>query len=128
MRLPRMNTRRWMVAVAVLALGCAGLVAWERTRACWAKASAHFTQAEFYEQSANGGGGGTVRVYGVLRWTFFGQEVRGCNVYKIPGARNSEERARLHARAQYHERMGDKYARAARYPWLPLPPDPPLPE
>jgi hypothetical protein len=28
----------------------------------------------------------------------------------------------------YHERMGEKYDRAARYPFLPVAPDPPEPE
>jgi hypothetical protein len=28
----------------------------------------------------------------------------------------------------YHTRMWEKYQRAARYPWLPVEPDPPLPE
>ena len=28
----------------------------------------------------------------------------------------------------YHEGMAEKYRRAARYPWLPVAPDPPMPE
>jgi hypothetical protein len=31
-------------------------------------------------------------------------------------------------RIAYHESMMEKYARAARYPWLPVEPDPPEPE
>ena len=28
----------------------------------------------------------------------------------------------------YHDAMFEKYDRLARYPWLPVPPDPPMPE
>ncbi len=30
-------------------------------------------------------------------------------------------------RAEYHSRMSDRYTFAARYPWIPLLPDPPEP-
>jgi len=31
-------------------------------------------------------------------------------------------------RSLWHERMAAKYERADRYPWLPVPPDPPMPK
>jgi len=35
--------------------------------------------------------------------------------------------AALNKRAEYRAELGRKYERAARYPWLPVPPDPPPP-
>ena len=37
-------------------------------------------------------------------------------------------RVREQAIATHYARLKDKYERAARYPWLPIAPDPPLPE
>jgi hypothetical protein len=34
----------------------------------------------------------------------------------------------LHRRREYYDQMRKKYERAARYPWLPVAPDPPEPE
>jgi hypothetical protein len=34
----------------------------------------------------------------------------------------------FHALLNYHASLSEKYARAARYPWLPVEPDPPMPE
>jgi hypothetical protein len=36
--------------------------------------------------------------------------------------------SKLTALRQYYERLAAKYRRVARYPWLPVPPDPPEPE
>ncbi len=36
--------------------------------------------------------------------------------------------ALLQRRVEHHLKMGVKYERAARYPWLPVEPDPPEPE
>jgi hypothetical protein len=38
------------------------------------------------------------------------------------------ERASLNRREAYHAALTAKYERAARYPWLPVAPDPPEPE
>jgi hypothetical protein len=38
------------------------------------------------------------------------------------------EQARQRERVEHFERLGLKYERAARYPWLPVAPDPPEPE
>lgn len=43
--------------------------------------------------------------------------------------RQADHRAARWERAvEYHAAMKRKYERAARHPWLPVPPDPPLPE
>jgi hypothetical protein len=43
--------------------------------------------------------------------------------------RRGDPRAKLaYARADYHQAMWLKYFHAARYPWLPVEPDPPVPE
>ena len=36
--------------------------------------------------------------------------------------------ARMERQTAYYESMARKYERAARYPWLPVEPDPPMPE
>jgi hypothetical protein len=45
-----------------------------------------------------------------------------------PSVTDAEARRRFHARITWHEVMNAKYERAARYPWLPVEPDPPEPE
>jgi hypothetical protein len=42
--------------------------------------------------------------------------------------REGEAEANHTRRADYYARSARKYERAARYPWLPVPPDPPAPE
>lgn len=46
----------------------------------------------------------------------------------VEAAREDTIIARDRARAAWHERLRLTYERAARYPWLPGPPDPPEPE
>jgi hypothetical protein len=52
-----------------------------------------------------------------------------------PGVSAQETRRRIEAeeksarrRAEHYQRLESKYERAARYPWLPVEPDPPMPE
>jgi hypothetical protein len=93
MRLPRMTTRRWMVAVAVIAVGCAVL------------ASLIEMRRERFARIAD----------------------RHISVFLTPAQVRDPER-RSAERLDWHSKMADKYMRAARYPWLPVEPDPPNPK
>ena len=101
MRLPRMTTRRWMIAVAILAVGLA-TVAHHRGLGLRQRAAYH----ETIELEA-----ATVGELALAaRWPKAAAQVRA----------NAATRDR-------HARLKEKYWRAARYPWLPVGADPPEP-
>ena len=106
MRLPRMKTRRWMIAVAILAVGLA-TVAHHRGLGLRQRAAYHETI-----------------------------ELEAATVGELEPAAWWPEAARVRARAAVranaairdrHARLKEKYWRAARYPWLPVEADPPEP-
>ena len=98
MRLPRMTTRRWMVAVAVVAVACAATIAlMERSRR-FAHIARHHAGALPVISYVDIVSGDETR----LSW---GRCV-----------------------TSWHAQMAKKYQYAARYPWLPVEPDPPRPE
>jgi hypothetical protein len=90
MRLPRMTTRRWMIAVAILAVGL------EATAALFRRQHALRQRAAYHEK-----------------------------IEKLAAATQVRANAAIRDR---HARLKEKYWRAARYPWLPVGPDPPEPE
>jgi hypothetical protein len=100
MRLPRITIRRMMIVVALagIALGL-----WTIKR----------RQEEFRELA--GRHGYFAGMMGLDAW-----ESREAGDHQR--ALNREEKQAIHQRLQI------KYARAARYPWLPVEPDPPAPE
>ena len=101
MRYPRMTTRRWMVAVAIIALGCAVLASLiERRRAYLIE-----RRRERFARIAD----------------------RHISVFLTPAQVRDPER-RSAERLDWHGKMADKYLHAARYPWLPVEPDPPKPK
>jgi hypothetical protein len=103
MRLAKMTTRRWIVAVAVVAL-VLGIVAFVRRRAQFR------ALADYHAETA--------------------RRIRSAHVWVTrPGG------AFVHTTAlaprpviDYHATLAVKYEHAARYPWLPVEPDPPPPE
>src|SRR3954451_14919639 len=98
MRLPRMTTRRWMIAVAVVALACAATIAlMERSR-------------RFARIARDHAGAGPVISYVHI---VSGDETR------LSWGRRVKS---------WHAEMAKKYQYAARYPWLLVEPDPPPPE
>ena len=113
MRLPRMTTRRWMIAVAVVGLlmgGAIGGVRLKRRHDFFLarvrqhdQEEARFRSWEQNLASAMESLPSSPRDPFLLRW----------------------ERVRLHA--AYHKELKNKYEHAARYPWLPVEPDPPMP-
>ena len=92
MRLPRMTTRRWMVAVAILAVGL------EATAALFRRHHALLQRAAYHEK-----------------------------IERLVTDTAAQVRANAAIRDR-HARLKEKYWRAARYPWLPVGPDPPEPE
>jgi hypothetical protein len=92
MRLPRMTTRRWMIAVAILAVGLATTVALFRRHLALRQRAAYHEEIERLVTDT---------------------------APQLPA--NAAIRDR-------HARLKEKYWRAARYPWLPVRPDPPEPK
>ncbi len=114
MRLPHMTTRRWIIVVAVIGLMIGGAVQLERRRSDYFLSLAQSHQKEVASSKTRGE---------ALKSRFGG----------TPGM-TLEEIMRLHRdydlmmdRADHHTSLARKYEQAARYPWLPVGPDPPEP-
>jgi hypothetical protein len=109
MRLSRMTTRRWMVAVAVVALS----IATERMRRESARyrelAERHAKIERACRKNAN-----LLPLMKPSDWESL------CGQMALGLSRSPE-------RAVYHAGLRRKYERASRYPWLPVEPDPPEP-
>src|SRR5262245_21410608 len=102
MRLPQFTTRRLMVLVAVVAVSLCGARLWSRSVEYERRAAKHAAAAAR-----------------LLAWQIFPEE-------DDQGMRQMGEHAwRL---GRYHATLKQTYERAARYPWLPVPPDPPPPD
>jgi hypothetical protein len=114
MRLPRMTTRRWMVAVAVIGLMIGGWVRLEQRRDYFLSlAQSH--QKEVASYTARG-----MALKSRLGYTSGMTDKEIMHLYRVYD--------RMMDRADHHESLARKYERAARYPWLPAVPDPPEPE
>jgi hypothetical protein len=118
MRLPRMTTMRWMVAV-VLTTVLFGVT---------------MRSQSFQRRAARHHGDRMAWLLIVHDAEKRRRETHGDSGDVASGAKPSEadeERenvARLRERAAYHAVMAEKYRHAARYPWLSVDPDPPVPE
>jgi hypothetical protein len=100
MRLPRMTTRRWMVAVALVAL----LIVTIQWHAKWTGAYLWMANEHARQKAIRtipGGPGKATRVLDIR------SEVMSVD------------------RERWHAAMAAKYRRAAYFPWLPVEPDPP---
>jgi hypothetical protein len=103
MRLPRMTTRRWILAVAVVAV----LFAVEADRRCWpGRRRFRAMQAERHAV--------------MCLWASVGLSDDGV---VLGGPEAVDE-----SRAQYHRRMELRWKQAEARPWLPVGPDPPVPK
>ncbi len=102
--IPRMTTRRWMVAVAIAGLLC--LLEYRRREFA--------ALATYHGAKATAGA--------IIRRGSMGMKV----TYVDPDG-NVITMDDLGV-ARWHETLAAKYRRAARYPWLPVDPDPPGPE
>ena len=113
MRLPRMTTRRWMVAVAIVAILIGvGLEVGRRSR--------RFARLAAYHSNV------ALEHFGTLM--AFGGEPPPIRDVPPAGLGPTRYLHRAKALLNYHSVLTEKYQRAARYPWLPVAPDPPEPE
>jgi hypothetical protein len=114
MRLPRMTTRRWMIAVVAIGLIIgAGVLLKQRRDYFLALVQSH--QKEVASSTARGN---------ALKSRFAGTP--GMTVEEITRLRGDYDR--MVARADHHASLARKYEEAARHPWLPVEPDPPEPK
>lgn len=114
MRMPRLTIRALMVAVAATALGLARRDLSARAREYRSRANHH----EFIEK----GGRALLRT---------GEQRTPVGCGDIPDKvrkHSSDELAQLSKVVDHHRGLRMKYSRAARYPWLPVAPDPPVPK
>ena len=109
MRLPRMTTRRWMVAVAVVGLL---LFLEHRRRSFVSIAAYHESKTVFIESFSSGSFREPVGS---------GSQPLEIQYFAPDGHVMTAEDLKV---ADWHEAMARKYRRAARYPWLPVERDP----
>jgi hypothetical protein len=102
MRLPRMTTRRWNVAVVVVALLC---LLEHRRRS--------FASRAVYHNSKTWDSMVTFR--GVANRVYFDANDREMTRYEVK-------------KSAWHSALAEKYRYAALHRWLPVEPDPPEPE
>ena len=107
MRLSRLTTRRLMVLVAVVALITGTFVTWQRQRR-YRELAVEYARRERSGRALR-------KWIAADRVPARGARSVGILIDGIPIDVKLERTARLRA----------EYERAARYPWLPVPPDPP---
>lgn len=118
MRIPRMTTRRWMVATAILATLCWAVV---RADALHRRAAFHAHEQQWLTQEAN-------------RWEteyhrLWDERHRYCGdpaVIFVTRALFRFAVPQLLKRAAYHAELAVRYRRAARYPWFLAPAERPF--
>jgi hypothetical protein len=106
-----MTTRRWMVAVAVVAVTLAAGILFRRHRSLRER-------ADYYEKRARDG-------------VFRAGLAREIALAESGPEMDSTQWAAFDVEAKDRDRdirLMEKYRRAARYPWLPVEPDPPEPD
>ncbi len=114
-RLPRMTTRRWMAAIAALACLLGGAIEGPRL---WIRRGEFLGLAEKY-------GYWEARYEWLLEVR---QDLSHYATWQPRGPEPSPERlARMKELASYYSSMRAKYEHAARFPWLPVAPDPARP-
>jgi hypothetical protein len=109
MRLPRMTTRGWMVAVAIVATGLWVSVLGARSYS-YANRGGHHSLMEFHN-----------------RWIIEEYEA-GRLFYSGPADQLARRADRCRRLIAYHATLRGKYELASRRPWLPVEPDTPEPE
>jgi hypothetical protein len=134
MPFPRMTTRRWMVAVVAVGSSIGGYKLWRRRCDFLDRAWRHEAVGETYRAFERGkreqaGGDKTV-----LEGHFSSVRVDGSNdpfctkEFAAGTARIADGQTTPAEEIAHQTAMPEKYRRAARYPWLPVEPDPPEPE
>jgi hypothetical protein len=108
-----MTTRRWMIAVAAVAVMLAAVALFRR----------HLSLRERgdYHARREGDLASRARVLGQLALDYADRRIPGAAQWRAHAACEAEIGA-------WHARLKEKYRHAARYPWLAIEPDPPEPE
>jgi hypothetical protein len=115
MRLPRMTTRRWMVAVALVSIPLSGY----KSRQLKQRHDYFLSRLEYHARRED-------EAVGWERTDRIMVERE-----KRAGSRCDDLRRHLDQISQgveYYSALARKYRRAARYPWLLVEPDPPEPD
>jgi hypothetical protein len=107
MPLPRMTTRRWMIAVAVIAVGVGAWMLVMRARSYAALAAFHAESAKECWRIVEAAEDNRLDSATWKDWIAYARRCRRM----FP----------------YHAALRRKYERATHYPWLPVEPDPPEP-
>jgi len=114
MRIPRFRIRTLVIAVAVVGVGFALLV---RRR--------DFQQRCWYESAlawdASSRATNRYMEVGAFRTNKANERIID------PALERDEQAQQFRRLVDFHDRLAGKYEHAARYPWLPVPPDPPPP-
>jgi len=108
LKAPRFTIRTAMVVVAFSAFASFGGLMWRRSAEYHAKAEEHSGNASLDDLNA---GAVTAKAFEVTPNR------------KLSAAQVAESRF-LELRAEYEERLYEKYRHAARFPWLTVAPDP----
>jgi hypothetical protein len=134
MRLPRMTTRRWMIVVMVVGLVMGAIIGGIRLKR---RHEDFLYRAQRHENSMillrmiRGRWPGPTRTVSrsLLERTFAEKPelLEGIAAYEQAIALAEQRIAWLERRISYNAAMARKYRHAARYPWLPIEPDPPPP-
>ncbi len=123
MRLLRMTTRRWMVTVAVIGVMSGGVVGGVRLKR---RHDGFQARARFYIQYESS----WKKMEGIACAHLQGLEEQSAAAEPRPDlvADWKENIKECRRWAVYNAGMARKYRHAARFPWLPVEPDPPLPD
>ena len=142
MRRPRMTTRRWMIAVAVVASVMSGIVAHRikrrqddflrrstaHARSVVAIAEAKVDIDESIKRGASLMDGRVRQLTVVGQWPDGRPGQSPMEMLKAALSRQRGESQRMDRAIRYHAALARKYEFAALHPWLPVEADPPEPE
>ena len=135
MRLPRMTTRRWIVVVVIVGLLMVGVRLKQRRSLLLSRAQFHEQKAAFYPKLESRERKICAEyprlIAGLERLQDYRDREPVRSRLEDLKVRLDESRrnlARWTNRIAYYAGMAHKYQHAARYPWLPVEPDPPEPE
>ncbi len=125
---PRFTIRRMMIAaiVAILIGGTLQGLALRRSSEVFLRlASEHSAKEQADIESAE-----AMRRANVAPFEWKAEYEKDANMRAMRAMSESTQRRakKRETRAAYHAALSAKYERAARYPWLPVAPDPPEPE